>query len=182
MSKLHGLDAYGYVVNAWLDGELETSGLSEIPALGWFWSDLLKHRMWMIDELENWAGIIREENHPGEDGDGFGVEDPNDGFDPQRQDDGPIGNGDNFEVEDPDNGFDNQQEEDRPAGDAEGDFSEDQAMTTRKRPEDGFDPRKMMTPGNGDDFEQEDNADQEETTGREDIGAEEPTDNDPRQV
>ena len=62
MSKLHGLDAYGYVVNAWLDGELETSGLSEIPALGWFWSDLLKHRMWMIDELENWAGIIREED------------------------------------------------------------------------------------------------------------------------
>ena len=50
MSKLHGLDAYGYVVNAWLDGELETSGLSEIPALGWFWSDLLKHRMWMIDD------------------------------------------------------------------------------------------------------------------------------------
>ena len=64
MSKLHGLDAYGYVVNAWLDGELETSGLSEIPALGWFWSDLLKHRMWMIDELENWAGIIREDDQP----------------------------------------------------------------------------------------------------------------------
>ena len=73
MSKLHGLDAYGYVVNAWLDGELETSGLSEIPALGWFWSDLLKHRMWMIDELENWAGIINEQEEPPEGGDGTGV-------------------------------------------------------------------------------------------------------------
>ena len=122
MSKLHGLDAYGYVVNAWLDGELETSGLSEIPALGWFWSDLLKHRMWMIDELENWAGIIREDDQPVGDGEEF-IEQEN-RFDPQRDND---------------------------------------------------DTRPV------DDFEQEGNADQERP-GREDIGAEEPTDNrDPRE-
>ena len=87
MSKLHGLDAYGYVVNAWLDGELETSGLSEIPALGWFWSDLLKHRMWMIDELENWAGIIRENDQPFGDGEGFREEDPGDHVDQHQEDD-----------------------------------------------------------------------------------------------
>ena len=87
MSKLHGLDAYGYVVNAWLDGELETSGLSEIPALGWFWSDLLKHRMWMIDELENWAGIIRENDQPFRDGEGFREEGPGDHVDQHQEDD-----------------------------------------------------------------------------------------------
>ena len=86
MSKLQGLDAYGYVVNAWLDGELETSGLSEIPALGWFWSDLLKHRMWMIDELENWAGIIRENDQPFGDGEGFREEDPGDHVDQHQED------------------------------------------------------------------------------------------------
>ena len=98
MSKLHGLDAYGYVVNAWLDGELETSGLSEIPALGWFWSDLLKHRMWMIDELESWAGIIREEDQTFGVGEDFRVDDPDDEFDHQRDDDRPVGDGDARQV------------------------------------------------------------------------------------
>ena len=79
------------VVNAWLDGELETSGLSEIPALGWFWSDLLKHRMWMIDELEEWAGIIREEDQPVRGGEDFD-DDPDDEFDHQRNDDRPVKN------------------------------------------------------------------------------------------
>ena len=127
MSKLHGLDAYGYVVNAWLDGELETSGLSEIPALGWFWSDLLKHRMWMIDELENWAGIINEQEEPPEGGDGPGNEDQGFGPDHGENGDGP---GDPFDPEaELDSGEedidDNQAEDDELDPDAELDDGED---------------------------------------------------------
>ena len=124
MSKLHGLDAYGYVVNAWLDGELETSGLSEIPALGWFWSDLLKHRMWMIDELENWAGIIRENDQPFGDGEGFREEDPGDHVDQHQEDDDA-----------------------RPIDDFDPDANDDQQRPDREdirpdEPVDGFDPQR----------------------------------------
>ena len=149
MSKLHGLDAYGYVVNAWLDGELETSGLSEIPALGWFWSDLLKHRMWMVDELENWAGIIRENDQPFRDGEGFREEGPGDHVDQHQEDDDarPV---DDF---DPEANGDQQRPDredfrpDEPVDDFDPDANDDQQRPDQEdirpdEPVDGFDPQR----------------------------------------
>ena len=149
MSKLHGLDAYGYVVNAWLDGELETSGLSEIPALGWFWSDLLKHRMWMIDELENWAGIIREDDQQFGDEEGF--RDENDRFDRQQEDD----------------------DEARPVDDFDPEADPDRGDIQAEDPGDNLDPRDNDDARPVDDFEREANDGQQRPEG-EDIRAEDP--------
>ena len=156
MSKLHGLDAYGYVVNAWLDGELETSGLSEIPALGWFWSDLLKHRMWMIDELENWAGIINEQEEPPEGGDGPGNEDHGFGPDHGENGDGP---GDPFDPEaELDSGEedidDNQNEDDELDPGAELGDGEEEDIDDNQAEDDELDPDAELDDGeDGDNFE-----------------------------
>merc|ERR1711991_993367 len=72
--------------------------------------------MWMIDELENWAGIIREEDQPVGGAEDFRVDDPDDGFDPQRED-APEDGFDPQRVDAPEDGFDPQREDaddDRP--------------------------------------------------------------------